>query len=185
MPQSATPEGLLDGEPEEVAQIRSWIRGASTPYRLRLADDLEDLEQDILVGLTVALRDGAFDGRSSFKTYVRSFSVHKCIDRIRFLSRRHWVDVDDLELKDETPSAFEKMSRQDVREMARQVVAGMSEECRELWTMLRAGLKYKEMAERTGVAAGTLRVRVLRCRQKATELREQISRNELASRSTK
>jgi len=40
--------------------------------------------------------------------------------------------------------------------------------------MILAGLSYKEMSQRLNVAEGTLRVRVLRCREKATNLRRDL-----------
>jgi DNA-directed RNA polymerase specialized sigma24 family protein len=40
--------------------------------------------------------------------------------------------------------------------------------------MVLAGLSYREMSDRTGVAEGTLRVRVLRCRKRAIELRAEL-----------
>ena len=42
--------------------------------------------------------------------------------------------------------------------------------------MIVAGLSYKEMSLRLNVAEGTLRVRVLRCREKAAVLRQEILR---------
>jgi len=40
--------------------------------------------------------------------------------------------------------------------------------------MIHAGLSYKEMSDRLGVAEGTLRVRVLRCREKAVAARGEL-----------
>jgi DNA-directed RNA polymerase specialized sigma24 family protein len=37
-----------------------------------------------------------------------------------------------------------------------------------------AGFSYREMSSRTGIAEGALRVRVLRCRKRAVELREEL-----------
>jgi DNA-directed RNA polymerase specialized sigma24 family protein len=42
--------------------------------------------------------------------------------------------------------------------------------------MVLAGLTYREMSSRTEVAEGALRVRVLRCRKRALELREELAR---------
>jgi DNA-directed RNA polymerase specialized sigma24 family protein len=41
--------------------------------------------------------------------------------------------------------------------------------------MVHAGLSYREMSERLGVAEGTLRVRVLRCREKAVAVRAELA----------
>lgn len=43
-----------------------------------------------------------------------------------------------------------------------------------MWRMILAGYSYKEMSLRMNVAEGTLRVRVLRCREKAATLRSEL-----------
>ncbi len=174
MDEGALISSLLDGEPEVVEQVRAWIRGAFTPYRERLAADLEDLEQEVLLQLTRNLRDGRFQGKSSLATYVRTHVHHKCIDRLRALSRRQWVDVEDLELPARGPSPLEELSRAEAVDLALRVQEQMPESCRVLWQMLQEGLSYREMSQRLGIAEGTLRVRVLRCRQRALEVRDQL-----------
>lgn len=165
---------LLDGDPETVAMVRAWIRAAFGPYRRHLASDLEDLEQDILLELNGALLEGRFEGRSRLRTYVHTYSHHKCIDRLRALVRRKYVDVDGLELESRAPSAFERLSMSESTELALRVVEEMPESCRDLWRMLQEGLSYGEMSRRLKIAEGTLRVRVLRCRKRALELRNQL-----------
>jgi DNA-directed RNA polymerase specialized sigma24 family protein len=54
------------------------------------------------------------------------------------------------------------------------VVDRASPDCRDLWKMIVLGLSYKEMSGRLGVAEGTLRVRVLRCRERAIALRSEL-----------
>ena len=64
----------------------------------------------------------------------------------------------------------------------------MSEQCRELWQMLGRGMSYREMSREVGLAAGTLRARVMRCRRQAIEIRRTIledAHNKSSSRSTK
>ena len=164
-------QALLDGDIEVIAQVRAWIRGAFGPYRSRLASELEDLEQEILLELTVALREGRFQGQSRLRTYTHTYVHHKCIDRVRAMGRRQWVDVQDLELTSREPSALEGLQH---TELALRVLEAMPESCRELWQMLEQGMRYKEMSERLGVSEGTLRARVLRCRKGALELRSKI-----------
>ncbi|MEM8933235.1 MAG: sigma-70 family RNA polymerase sigma factor [Acidobacteriota bacterium] len=166
--------GLLAGRPEVVERIRSWIRLAFGPYRQRLAEELEDMEQEILLGLTVGLRDGRFAGRSSLRTWVRAHVHHKCLDRARAHGRRQWVDLGDVELEDSAPSALDTVERDEASSLALRVLDQMPESCRELWRLLEAGASYKQMAERIGVAEGALRVRMKRCRDKAFELRRRL-----------
>jgi RNA polymerase sigma factor (sigma-70 family) len=165
---------LLDGDPEAVSTVRAWIRASFGPYRARLASDLEDLEQDVLIEVTAALRAGEFRGGSKLRTYVRAYVHHKSIDRLRAGSRRQWLDVDQLDLPSRAPSALEEISRAQTVDLALRVVEEMPESCRELWQMLREGMRYQEMSRRLGVSEGTLRARVLRCRKRALEVRERL-----------
>lgn len=160
---------LLAGDAEIIERVRDWIRLAFQPYRSRLAADLEDLEQEILLELDGTLREGRFRGKSRLRTYVRAYAHHKCIDRLRALGRRQWVDVEDLDLPSRHPSPFDELSRSQRVDLALRVVEEMPESCRELWQLLQQGMRYREMSERLGVAEGTLRARVLRCRRRALE----------------
>jgi RNA polymerase sigma factor (sigma-70 family) len=175
MEESALISRLLDGDSEVVEKVRGWIRGAFTPYRARLAGELEDLEQEVLLQLTLNLREGRFHKKSSLATYVRTHVHHKCIDRLRALSRHQWVDVEDLDLPSRGPSPSQELARAEEVDLALRVLEEMPESCRELWQMLQDGMRYSAMSRRLGVAEGTLRARVLRCRRRALELREQLA----------
>lgn len=172
----ATISRLLDGDPEVIEKVRVWIRGSFTPYRQRLAQDLEDIEQEILLELTRALGEDRFRGGSRLRSYVRTYVHHKCIDRIRAFRRREWVDLDELDLPSRAPSALDELSKSESTDLALRVLEAMPESCRELWGMLQDGLRYQEMSRRLGVAEGTLRARVLRCRRRALEVRHQLLR---------
>lgn len=165
---------ILAGDAEVIALVRLWIRAAVTPYRSRLAAEIEDLEQQTLLELTLALREGRFQGRSRLRTYVRNCVHHKCIDRIRALSRREWVDIAELDLPSPTRSVVDELSHAQAVELALQVQEEMSDSCRELYRMIDEGMSYEAMSRRLQIAVGTLRVRVLRCRKRAVEIRERL-----------
>lgn len=167
-------DGLIAGNDDSVRMVRSWIRLAAGRYRRFLANDLEDLEQDILTSLVVGLANDRFQYASRLETYVSRMVHYKCIDRMRAASRRQWVDVEDLDLVDEDTSALDAIQRQQTSQLALRVAESLGQPCRDLWALIRAGLSYAEMAERTGVAPGTLRVRVSRCRRKAIAERDRI-----------
>ena len=174
MDDAAHIRSFLEGDPQVFTAVRSWVRGSFSPYRQRLHSELEDLEQDVLIALTEALRAGSFQGQSSLRTYVRAFTHHKCLDRLRALSRRHFVDVEDVELPPVAPVALSRLDRAERLDLTLRILEAMPEGCRELWQMLHDGLRYREMSRRLGVAEGTLRVRVRRCRQKALEARARL-----------
>jgi RNA polymerase sigma-70 factor (ECF subfamily) len=165
---------LLAGDEEALAEVRRWTRGALGPYRFRLAAEVEDLEQEVVVELLEALRAGRFEGRSRLSTYVRRMVHHKCLNRLRALRRRPSVDLGDVELVDAEPTPFERSRRREELSLGLRVLAEMPETCRELWGMIETGLSYEAMAERLRVASGTLRVRVHRCRERALALRDRL-----------
>ena len=165
---------LLAGEPEVVELVRGWMRLAFTPYRSRLASELEDVEQESLIDLLSALRAGRFRRHSRLRTYVRTYVTHKCIDRLRATTRREWLDVEDLDLTSQAPDPMDRLTRSEATDLGLRVLEEMPDSCRELWQMLQQNMSYREMGERLGVSEGALRVRVLRCRKRALEMREKI-----------
>ncbi len=167
---------LLAGDAQGLQEVRRWIRGAASPYRELLANDLEDLEQEALCELLVALRAERFRGSSSLRTYVRRLVHHTCLDRLRAARVRQPVALDAIELS--TPdedSPGERLARQEDLRLALRVFAQLPVGCRELWRWILEGASYRAMSLRLGVSEGTLRVRVLRCRRRALELRDEFS----------
>lgn len=163
---------LQRGEPHAVEQVRRWVRGTARPFRSRIGADLEDLEQEVLISLCGTLQDGSFQGRSSLTTYVKRAVVYRCLNRIRATRTKTFVPAEDVRLEWSGPTPYRETADRDELRRALEVVAAMSEECRELWRLLHEGLSYPEMSSRLGVAAGTLRVRMLRCRRRAHEIWE-------------
>lgn len=166
--------GLEQGDEAMLAEVRRWIRGALTPYRARLAADCEDIEQQVIAELLEALARQRFEGRSRLATYVRRMVHHKCLNRLRGSRGRQWFDVDEVVLVDDEPSPFERAARREEIDVALRVLTAMPAACVELWSMIRRGLGYAEMGEQLGVAPGTLRVRVLRCRDRALAERQRL-----------
>ncbi|HSG41131.1 MAG TPA: hypothetical protein VLE27_15945, partial [Thermoanaerobaculia bacterium] len=68
------------------------------------------------------------------------------------------------------------------RDLLLRVLEKVPQDCQEMWRMIVAGLSYREMSLRLNVAEGTLRVRVLRCRERATTVRDELLGSVLASR---
>ena len=95
---------------------------------------------------------------------------HTCLDQLRAQSKWKWADLDALEPADEPAApgaAIAPAPDQEDKDLLLRVLDRVPQDCRELWRMIVAGLSYREMSLRTQVAEGTLRVRVLRCREKA------------------
>jgi RNA polymerase sigma factor (sigma-70 family) len=172
-------ERYLQGDREAHATIEEWIGRAASPFRRRLAGRWDDVLQDVRLEITRLLRDGAFRGESSLKTYLWRVVAHTCLDRLRSPSRWQWTEIDALQdweaeallAEREPPPAMLAVPTKD---LLLRVLDGVPEDCRRLWAMVLAGLSYREMSRRVGVAEGALRVRVLRCRKRAQERRTEL-----------
>jgi RNA polymerase sigma factor (sigma-70 family) len=173
----ATIERFLDGDPAAVAEVDGWLGRAAASYRRRLGEQFDDVLQDVRLEVTRLLQQGRFRGDSSLKTYLWRVTAHTCLDRLRAGARWSFVEYDgDTAEAADPAAATARLPRpwNADRDLLLRVLARMEEECRRLWSMLVEGLTYREMSAETGVSEGALRVRVLRCRRRAQELRDQL-----------
>lgn len=176
--------GYLSGDPEAVSTVDGWISRAAWPYQRRLAHRWDDVLQDVRVEVTRLLQRQEFRGGSSLKTYLWRVVNHTCLDQIRGQTRWQWADLETLD-QGEGPALEPRPSLQrqeEDRDLLLRVWGRMSRDCRDLWAMIAAGLSYREMSGKMAVAEGTLRVRVLRCREKAASVREELQTSGLAGK---
>lgn len=172
-------ERYLGGENDAQATVEDWLHRAARPYRRRLAGRWDDVLQEVRLEIVRLLQDGTFRGESSLKTYLWRVVCHTCLDRLRTRRRWQWTEIDALPeweadaLLSEPPAGL----RQESKDLLLRVLERVSAECRRLWQMILDGLSYREMSRRTGIAEGTLRVRVLRCRKRAIEERAALLGN--------
>jgi RNA polymerase sigma factor (sigma-70 family) len=166
---------FLKGESEAVGTVDGWIARAAWPYQRRLADRWDDVLQDVRLEVTRLLGEGKFRGESSLRTYLWRVVSHTCLDQLRSQSKWKWADLDALEGPDE-PAGPQRgiSSRQEDRDLLLRVLDQVPQDCLEMWRLIVAGLSYREMSLRMDVAEGTLRVRVLRCREKALAARQEL-----------
>jgi len=176
--------GFLRGESAATAAIDDWIARAAGAFRGRLGAHWEDLLQDARLEILRLLRRGSFRGEASLKTYVWRVVLHACLHRLRAQRRWRFEEIDfDLEPAHE-PSPFDSARSREARRLLLRVLERVPLECRELWRMILDGLSYQEMSGSLGVAEGTLRVRVLRCRQRAVGARRELVAEHEARRVT-
>ena len=166
---------FLKGETDAVGTVNGWISRAAWPYQRRLADRWDDVLQDVRLEVTRLFGQGKFRGESSLRTYLWRVVSHTCLDQIRSQSKWHWTDLEAVDRGDglTLPPPGVASTRED-RDLLLRVLDRVPQDCRELWRMIVAGLSYREMGLRMSVAEGTLRVRVLRCREKAVALRREL-----------
>jgi len=167
-----TIERYLRGDLDAVALVERWLALAAGPFRRRLGLEWEDVLQDARLEAFRQLDAARFRGEARLKTYLGRVACLTCIDAVRRLRRRPLMESDEsaAEVPSSEPSPLDLTMRRDAYRSARVVLDSTSPQCRELWRMIHEGLSYKEMSSRVGVAEGTLRVRVHRCRCEALEL---------------
>lgn len=167
---------FLRGDADAVTTLDGWIARAAWPYQRRLAHRWDDVLQDVRLEVTRLLGEGKFRGESSLRTYLWRVVCHTCLDQIRSQGKWQFTDLDAVDQEDGRASALPRLPVEDPaeRDLLLRVVDRASPECRDLWKMLLLGHSYKEMSLRLQVAEGTLRVRVLRCRERAVALRSEL-----------
>ena len=166
--------GYLSGDAAAVETVDAWIQQASSRFRRRLGENWDDQLQDIRLELTHLFQAGKFRGDSSLKTYLWKVASHACLDRLRALSKRHWDDVESPHLEGVLSMPARQGRVREENDLCLRVLRQVPEECHRLWQMIFEGYSYREMSRRLSVAEGTLRVRVLRCRKRAVEIRERL-----------
>jgi RNA polymerase sigma factor (sigma-70 family) len=171
---------FLAGDKEAVETVNKYIERAAWPYQRRLSRQWDDVLQDVRLEVMRLLAQGKFRGESSLRTYLWRVVSHKCLDYVR--SHRRWdlpdleTDIDDLKspvgryINQESENA-----RLESRDLLSRVLGRVPEDCRSIWRLMVLGLSYREMSAKMGISEGTLRVRVLRCREKAMLLRRELS----------
>jgi RNA polymerase sigma-70 factor, ECF subfamily len=131
-------------------------------------DEAEDLTQDIFLKVFRSL--SSFDRRANFQTWLISVSRNLCIDRYRSGRRARAVfarEVDAATVQAESPgpSPEARVDTQDRIGLLREALRGLSPALRTA-VLLRDihELSYQEIADRLGIAEGTVKSRINRGR---------------------
>jgi RNA polymerase sigma-70 factor, ECF subfamily len=140
-------------------------------------DEAEDLTQEIFLKVFRSL--GTFDRRANFQTWLISVSRNLCIDRYRSGRRdrevfAREVDAATVQAESAGPSPQARVETQDRIGLLREALRGLSPALRTA-VLLRDihELSYQEIADRLGIAEGTVKSRINRGR---AELARQIER---------
>jgi RNA polymerase sigma-70 factor (ECF subfamily) len=174
MSDDAILEGFLAGDDQAVHHVQGWVDGVVHLGRWRFADP-EAVAQEIVLRLIGVVRSGRYERRSSFKTFVFAVAKYTCVDlfrRERLRARLETgAETDAVASAGHPHRALE--AREDLDRL-KYILQGLPEECRRLWRWVYGeGLSAAEIGRRLGAQAGTVRVRVHRCIQKAREFAQQ------------
>lgn len=150
-------------------------------------DEAEDMAQEVFVQVFKAI--GTFRGESKLGTWIYRIAVNLCKNRIKYLSRRHTGEEDELEAAAERAPldggkgvTFGETSRPDhllegieVERIVKECITELDADFREVLVLRDVeDLTYEELCEVTGLPDGTVKSRLHRARsmlKKAVELR--------------
>ena len=166
---------VLEEDPGAVDTLESWIRSAAFPYRSRLASQWEDLLQEIRLEAFQLFRDGGLEGKTNLKSYIWTMVNHTCIDHLRKNATWRFTTLEALPPESGVHQDPLAGIRRNNRMRGLLYVLGkVPQDCRDLWRQILAGQSYRQIADSFNISEATLRVRVYRCRKRATELRQQL-----------
>jgi len=170
-------DGFLAGDSVAIKAIDGWVQQAAWPFRRRLGDRWEDLLQDVRLETMRLLQGKRFRGESSLKTYLWRVTNNACVDKIRAHTRVQWEEIEKVDQWGDEPRRLAQVAagRGETKDLLLRVLSQMPEECKKMWQMILNGLSYREMSEALDVSEGALRVRVLRCRKRATAARDELA----------
>lgn len=166
---------LLAGDAAALAAVDSWIQVVLRSEFQSLHSEWDDLRQEIRLRVFRNLRSNRFHGASELRTYVHRIARNTCIDTCRRSALRR--------TRPEAAGGQEEAARDDAterlitRDLLRKILLGSTPEERHLLEMVHAEhLSYAEIARRLGVAEGTIKARVFRCRGRLLAVRRQLLR---------
>ena len=163
-------QGFLDGDAACLGQIDVWIDEVLRHPSLRLGNDVEDVAQQVRRKLLISWRGGRFEGTATLRTYVWRAAQHAAIDHLRGRrTRPPALSIEEVaEPSDPSASPERVMLDQERREILAGVLGRMDEACRDLLQLIVFDeLSYQEIASRLQTTEGAIKVRALRCREKA------------------
>ena len=174
----ATIQRAADGEEAAWDTIvrTYWRKVFNVAYRfVGTYEEAEDLTQEIFLKVFRSLN--TFDRRANFQTWLISVSRNYCIDRYRSGRRdreifAREINAADVQAEAPGPSPHARVELQDRVALLREALQALSPPLRSA-VLLRDihELSYQEIAEKLGVAEGTVKSRINRGR---AELARQI-----------
>jgi RNA polymerase sigma-70 factor, ECF subfamily len=150
-------------------------------------DEAEDMAQEVFVQVFKAI--GTFRGESKLGTWIYRIAVNLCKNRIKYLSRRHSGDEDELEpaaerapldggkgvTLGETSQPDHMLEGLEVERIVKECITELDADFREVLVLRDVeDLTYEELCEVTGLPDGTVKSRLHRARgmlKKAVEQR--------------
>lgn len=168
--------GYLRGDAAAIGVVDGWIDVVLRENFHSLKETWDDLKQEVRIRLFRNLSRGAFNGRSSLRTYVHRIAKNVCIDFTRRASYRRETEA--VSEREPAPSGGSRgeVSAWVARDFLRKILAGLSEEDRLLIRLVfDENCSYQEVAGRLGIREGTVKSRMARCKERILQRRRELT----------
>ena len=172
MPQNDEPleiiEGILNGQTWAINRLFWFMDIPLAGWKGKFSEEEKnDIKEDSFLLIFEAIKEDKIRDKSRFFAYSWSTVHHTCL--------RFWRS--NVRDNRESNKELETSVDYQAENIYRKVWESLSEICREVFKMqIDEGLKYREMAERLGLAEGTIKWRWNRCRKMARKLREKFEK---------
>jgi len=172
-------EGYLAGRSDANSFVEDCIEVAFRSWRGRFGYQTDDILSDTRYKLYISLNRGDFSGKASLAAYISGIVRHTCLDYFRAQKRIEKVDIEEYPLTDRALSAQEKLEKREDAMLNFRVLRLVPKECLELWKLqIREGLRCRAIGIRLGKSEVNIRGKLMKCRQKAREIREKLLKKE-------
>ncbi len=169
-------DGFLEGDRQSHKTIQEWIVVVIRAGSWAPGVSADDITSDTVYKLLTNLRDGQFRFESSLKTYVQKITRFTIIDAVRRNRRAHQGGQDLVESAPDPDNFSEAFDDREERALYERILSLIGPDCRAMWKMIfHDELPYAEIAESLKISVGAVKTRVLRCKEKAIEIRKRIS----------
>ncbi|GAB2596117.1 RNA polymerase sigma factor [Spirosoma areae] len=163
---------LLPGQPNQCFETL-YNRYVKKVYRrcLSMTKDSEkaqDFTHDIF--LKVFDKLDAFQERSTFSTWLYSIAYNYCSDQLRIAKRLHYTPLEDSMKQDIAESKEGQLHEETLQVINRAMATLSASEQALLRLKYEEGLRIEEIAERYGLKASAVKMRLKRTREKIQHL---------------
>lgn len=141
-------------------------------------DESFDLYSDTIISAIPKIIDQSFEGRSSLKTWLFQIFHNKCVDLIRKKTTNKYkvnkaVGITDIltQMADSAKTIIQELMEQTDKELVRQKLNELGENCQKILWQWAEGISDKEIAETLGYkTADVVKTSRLRCLEKLRQL---------------
>lgn len=168
---------FLSGDRALIAKVESAIRAVARRSSGEQRAFDEELIQEALVRVFLAVVTGKYRGEASIATFAGKVAKFTYLEAVRRRRRQRALATPMEVLHATASNAEEDLIQEEERQTALRAAAALPQESLELIRLIFVErIPYSDVATRLGISEGALRVRIHRCRERLTKAFDRSSR---------